>query len=143
MFFQIRENHDESAQAGVGHTCCTDAGCGVQQYFRTRLATEFLAPSLCAGARGRQDRSRSRSQCRSPQGTSIRRQVRLPTSPTSDKSDFEDAERGFIAKPDTLTIKDAKGNVVWDLEAYKKYIAADKAAPDTVNPSLTAMRSSA
>lgn len=54
----------------------------------------------------------------------------------NDLSDFEDARRGFIAQPDTLTIKDAKGNVIWDLEQYKKYIADDKPAPETVNPSL-------
>ncbi len=54
----------------------------------------------------------------------------------NDKADFEDAQRGFIGKPDTLTIKNAKGNVVWDLETYKKYIGLDKPAPDTVNPSL-------
>jgi alkyl sulfatase BDS1-like metallo-beta-lactamase superfamily hydrolase len=54
----------------------------------------------------------------------------------NDRSDFEDASRGLVAKPDTLTIKDAKGTVVWDLEAYKKYIGDDKPAPDTVNPSL-------
>nr|WP_244463686.1 hypothetical protein [Aeromonas bivalvium] len=56
--------------------------------------------------------------------------------PFNDKQDFADAERGFIAKPETLTIKDDKGNVVWDLEQYKAYIGLDKAAPDTVNPSL-------
>ncbi|WP_435301481.1 alkyl/aryl-sulfatase [Aeromonas rivipollensis] len=56
--------------------------------------------------------------------------------PFNDKQDFADAERGFIAKPETLTIKDGKGNVVWDLEQYKTYIGLDKAAPDTVNPSL-------
>lgn len=56
--------------------------------------------------------------------------------PFNDKQDFTDAKRGFIAKPDTLTIKDDKGNVVWDLEQYKAYIGLDKAAPDTVNPSL-------
>ena len=54
----------------------------------------------------------------------------------NDRKDFENATRGFIGKPDTLTIKDAKGNVVWDLEAYKNFIALDKPAPDTVNPSL-------
>lgn len=54
----------------------------------------------------------------------------------NDKQDFEDAQRGFIDAPATLTIKDAKGNVVWDLESYKSYISADSAAPDTVNPSL-------
>lgn len=53
-----------------------------------------------------------------------------------DRQDFEDAERGLIARPETLTIKDASGNVVWDLEQYKAYIADEKAAPETVNPSL-------
>lgn len=60
----------------------------------------------------------------------------LNTLPFNDKQDFEDAQRGFIAKPETLTIKDDKGNVVWDLEQYKSYIGLDKAAPDSVNPSL-------
>jgi alkyl sulfatase BDS1-like metallo-beta-lactamase superfamily hydrolase len=54
----------------------------------------------------------------------------------SDRSDFEDARRGFVAKPDTLTIRNAKGDVVWDLEQYKKYITDSASAPDTVNPSL-------
>lgn len=53
-----------------------------------------------------------------------------------DKQDFEDAQRGLIEAPATLTIKNTKGDVVWDLESYKKYIGLDKAAPDTVNPSL-------
>ena len=37
----------------------------------------------------------------------------------NDREDFDNATRGLIAKPDTLTIKDAKGNVVWDLEATR------------------------
>ena len=60
----------------------------------------------------------------------------LKALPFSDRQDFENAQRGFIAKPDTVTIKDAQGNVVWDLEQYKTYISIDKDAPDTVNPSL-------
>ena len=60
----------------------------------------------------------------------------LNSLPFSNKSDFEDAERGFIARPDKLTIKNANGDVVWDLEQYKSYIGVDKSAPDTVNPSL-------
>ncbi len=54
----------------------------------------------------------------------------------NDRADFEDAQRGFIGKPDVLSIKNAKGDVVWDLESYKRYIGLDKPAPDTVNPSL-------
>nr|WP_321284563.1 alkyl sulfatase dimerization domain-containing protein [uncultured Vibrio sp.] len=56
--------------------------------------------------------------------------------PFSDKKDFENAQKGFIAKQDVVTIKNEKGDVVWDLEAYKKYIGLDKPSPDTVNPSL-------
>src|SRR5262245_195170 len=51
----------------------------------------------------------------------------------NDRQDFDNAQRGFIGKPDTLTIKDAGGRVVWDLESYKQYIGLDKPAPDTVN----------
>lgn len=56
--------------------------------------------------------------------------------PFNDRSDFEDAQRNLIAKPDTLTIKGADGNTVWDLESYKTFIDDEKPAPDTVNPSL-------
>lgn len=54
----------------------------------------------------------------------------------ADKQDFEDARKGLIDAPATLTIKNEKGDVVWDLESYKKYIGLDKPAPDSVNPSL-------
>src|SRR5262245_37576834 len=60
----------------------------------------------------------------------------LKSLPFGDKQDFEDAKRGLIARPDKLTIKNDKGEVVWDLEQYKTYIGDDKPAPDTVNPSL-------
>ncbi|HIE85700.1 MAG TPA: MBL fold metallo-hydrolase [Pseudomonadales bacterium] len=60
----------------------------------------------------------------------------LNTLPFQDQQDFEDAQRGLIARPETLTIKSADGTVVWDLEQYKTYISLDKPAPDTVNPSL-------
>ncbi|MEX3073749.1 alkyl/aryl-sulfatase [Vibrio alginolyticus] len=56
--------------------------------------------------------------------------------PFSDKKDFDDAQKGFIAKQDVVTIKNDNGDVVWDLEAYKKYITLDKPSPDSVNPSL-------
>jgi len=56
--------------------------------------------------------------------------------PFDNTTAFDDAQRGFISRPDTLTITDANGNVVWDLEQYKTYIGLDKDAPDTVNPSL-------
>ncbi|WP_237162572.1 alkyl/aryl-sulfatase [Shewanella halifaxensis] len=60
----------------------------------------------------------------------------LKQLPFADKEDFDNATRGFLAKPEVLTIKNEAGDVVWDLEEYKRYITADSPAPDTVNPSL-------
>jgi len=60
----------------------------------------------------------------------------LEALPFADRRDFDNAQRGLIDRPETLTIKDANGKVVWDLETYKTYIGLDTAAPDTVNPSL-------
>jgi len=55
--------------------------------------------------------------------------------PFKNKQDFEFADRGFIGGPKSLVIKDAKGNVVWDMDSYS-FIKDDKKAPDSVNPSL-------
>lgn len=60
----------------------------------------------------------------------------LQDLPFIDRQDFENAARGLLRKPDTLTIKDASGKTVWDLESYKAFIALDRPAPDSVNPSL-------
>ena len=54
----------------------------------------------------------------------------------ADTQDFTDAQRGFIGRPETLTIRDATGKLVWDLESYKQFITLEAEAPDTVNPSL-------
>jgi alkyl sulfatase BDS1-like metallo-beta-lactamase superfamily hydrolase len=52
----------------------------------------------------------------------------------NDRTDFADAERGFIAPfPGPVTAAD--GHVMFDLAAYA-YIDDEAAAPDTVNPSL-------
>ncbi|MCG6380154.1 alkyl/aryl-sulfatase [Vibrio fluvialis] len=56
--------------------------------------------------------------------------------PFSDKKDFDNAQKGLLAKQDVVTIKNEKGDVVWDLEQYKKYITLNNPAPDSVNPSL-------
>lgn len=55
--------------------------------------------------------------------------------PFADKQDFDFADRGFIGRPQSLVIKDAKGNAVWDMESYG-FITDDKKAPESVNPSL-------
>ncbi|UUY08296.1 MBL fold metallo-hydrolase [Pseudomonas sp. J452] len=68
--------------------------------------------------------------------TAAANQAVLERLPFADRQDFENAQRGFIAKPETLTIKDANGKVVWDLESYKAFIQNDLPAPASVNPSL-------
>jgi alkyl sulfatase BDS1-like metallo-beta-lactamase superfamily hydrolase len=60
----------------------------------------------------------------------------LKELPFGDKTDFENAKKGLIAPlPDNGVVKNAKGDVVWDSSAFA-FIGADKACPDTVNPSL-------
>ena len=56
--------------------------------------------------------------------------------PFTNQKDFDNAQKGFIAKQDIVTIKNEQGDVVWDLEAYKQFITLDAKAPDSVNPSL-------
>jgi alkyl sulfatase BDS1-like metallo-beta-lactamase superfamily hydrolase len=60
----------------------------------------------------------------------------LKDLPFADRSEFDDAAKGLLLRPDTLTIKSDDGKIVWDLESYKKFITMDNPAPASVNPSL-------
>ncbi len=51
----------------------------------------------------------------------------------SDEQELEFAQRGLIAAPESLEIKDENGKVVWSQDAYA-FLASE--APDTANPSL-------
>ncbi|HMR48972.1 MAG TPA: alkyl sulfatase dimerization domain-containing protein [Arachnia sp.] len=53
--------------------------------------------------------------------------------PFDDVRDFEDANRGFIARPERNVVHDESGVVVWDNASYD-FLQGD--APDTVHPSL-------
>ena len=54
----------------------------------------------------------------------------------TDKQDFEDARRGFMAPlPENGVIHTKEGNPVWDLSGFS-FIKVEENAPDTVNPSL-------
>jgi alkyl sulfatase BDS1-like metallo-beta-lactamase superfamily hydrolase len=58
----------------------------------------------------------------------------LSTSlPFADRTDFDDADRGFIAALTPGVIRAADGRVVWDNDVFS-FLASQ--APDTVNPSL-------
>ncbi|GAL10857.1 alkyl sulfatase [Vibrio astriarenae] len=54
--------------------------------------------------------------------------------PFADKEDWELARKGFIARVDDLEIKDANGNVVWELGSYD-YLLQGKDY-DSIHPSM-------
>jgi linear primary-alkylsulfatase len=53
--------------------------------------------------------------------------------PMHDTQDFDDVERGFIARAQTRQIQTVDGRLAWDLDAYR---FLEGTAPDTANPSL-------
>lgn len=59
----------------------------------------------------------------------------LKELPFSDKSDFQNAHKGFVEALPTDQIKGHAGNVIWDPEKYA-FIKESASAPDTVKPSL-------
>jgi alkyl sulfatase BDS1-like metallo-beta-lactamase superfamily hydrolase len=58
----------------------------------------------------------------------------LENLPFNDRTDFDDAQRGFIAELPGGVLRNAKGEVVYDVK--KLQVAANAPAPDTMNPSL-------
>jgi alkyl sulfatase BDS1-like metallo-beta-lactamase superfamily hydrolase len=61
----------------------------------------------------------------------------LESLPFNNRKDFADADRGFMGTLTPLTIGgEGLPAPAWDMESYKAFIGDDKAAPDTVNPSL-------
>ncbi|MGF1728904.1 alkyl/aryl-sulfatase [Photobacterium kasasachensis] len=93
------------------------------------ILVSLVAVSVTAGALASESKPAT-------QATIEANQALYKALPFQDKKDFERAQKGFIAKQDVVTIKNDQGNVVWDLEEYKKYITQDAKAPDSVNPSL-------
>ncbi len=58
----------------------------------------------------------------------------LSTLPLTDRRDFDDADRGFIAALVPCVVTAADGRVVWDNDAYA--FLDDQEAPTSVHPSL-------
>jgi len=61
-------------------------------------------------------------------------QAVLADLPFANRQDYEDVQRGWMGTLSDSKIRDAQGNVVWDLNAYA--FLNQNQAPDTVNPSL-------
>jgi alkyl sulfatase BDS1-like metallo-beta-lactamase superfamily hydrolase len=57
----------------------------------------------------------------------------MGTLPFSDRSDFADADRGFVAALSPATVTNDDGREIWNNDAYG-FLAGE--CPDTVNPSL-------
>ena len=55
--------------------------------------------------------------------------------PFADKTDFDNAHKGFIAALPQTMIKGEQGNVIWNPAKYD-FVKEGEKAPDTVNPSL-------
>ena len=51
----------------------------------------------------------------------------------NDRTDFENADRGFLASIEPMTISDAQGRQVWDMDGWA---FLEGPCPDTANPSL-------
>jgi alkyl sulfatase BDS1-like metallo-beta-lactamase superfamily hydrolase len=51
----------------------------------------------------------------------------------SDRTDFADADRGFVGMLEPMVIQAADGRAVWDMDSWR---FLDGSAPDTANPSL-------
>jgi alkyl sulfatase BDS1-like metallo-beta-lactamase superfamily hydrolase len=51
----------------------------------------------------------------------------------ADAVDFEDARRGFVARDESLVLRNAQGGIAWNMDAYA-FVRGE--APPTVNPSL-------
>ena len=51
----------------------------------------------------------------------------------SDRSDFANADRGFLGTLEPMVVKTSDGRVVWDMDSWR-FLDAD--CPDTANPSL-------
>ena len=65
--------------------------------------------------------------------TTAANQAVLEQLPFADRQDFEDAQRGLIASPQSLVVLGAEGDLLWNQDQYD-FIEGD--APASVNPSL-------
>ncbi len=95
-------------------------------FFLTLIAAvSFVGAALGADGRSKQATEHTRK-------SNATWAARLPFH---DEADFRDAQRGLIARKPNLSIRDARGRSVWNMDEYS-FLGADAKAPDTVNPSL-------
>jgi len=89
------------------------------------VTASLLHPALAQDQDARNDATEATKQANS----ALLRQL-----PFNDNSDFDDANRGFLAPLPSQTITGSAGNLIWNPQQYS--FIREPGAPDTVNPSL-------
>jgi alkyl sulfatase BDS1-like metallo-beta-lactamase superfamily hydrolase len=97
--------------------------------FATCLALLVAAPALAEPPKHFDPKGKP------PSEFTVRGQAKLRKSlPFQDERDFEESRKGFVAAPDYRQIKNAEGNVVWDIGAFD-FLLGDQDF-DSIHPSL-------
>ncbi|WP_250530158.1 alkyl sulfatase dimerization domain-containing protein [Caballeronia sp. ATUFL_F1_KS4A] len=96
---------------------------------KARFLFPLVAVPLCVGATLAAEATKDATPATQQANADL-----LKTLPMSDRQDYEDAKRGFIATLPDINIKTPDGKVVWTLNGYQFLQAQD--APPSVNPSL-------
>lgn len=102
---------------------------------RPRSARGLIALLLCSCLSGIVGAPALRADPATPITAEANKAV-LDQLPFQDRKDFENAARGLLRQPETLTITAPDGRMIWDLESYRSFILEDAQVPDSVNPSL-------
>jgi alkyl sulfatase BDS1-like metallo-beta-lactamase superfamily hydrolase len=92
-----------------------------------------LLPVFFAGDLLAQDHFNAKGSAASETTAALQDDLRL-TLPLTDRRDFEEARRGFIAEPASRRILGANGNVVWDMTRYDFLLNGESF--DSIHPSL-------
>jgi alkyl sulfatase BDS1-like metallo-beta-lactamase superfamily hydrolase len=96
---------------------------------KARFLLPFVAVPLCIGATLAAESTKDATPATQQANSDL-----LKTLPMSDRQDYEDAKRGFIATLPDINIKTPDGKTVWTLNGYQFLQSQD--APPTINPSL-------
>lgn len=96
---------------------------------KARFILPLVAVPLCVGATLAAEATKDATPATQQANADL-----LKTLPMSDRQDYEDAKRGFIATLPDINVKSADGKTVWTLDGYQ-FLQAQN-APPTVNPSL-------
>ncbi|WP_322044416.1 alkyl/aryl-sulfatase [Paraburkholderia sp. J67] len=96
---------------------------------KARFLLPLVAVPLCLGATLAAETNKDATPATQQANADL-----LKTLPMSDRQDYEDAKRGFIATLPNIDVKTPDGKTVWTLDGYQ-FLQAQN-APASINPSL-------